>query len=199
MSARLQRVLDLIDAANAEDPNRVTVDAADQPAELVYGQRMTRTLQALYPDASEHLQIAARGQHIERWTSPRDSYPRTREGYLRWRSALKDFHAERVGALMAEAGYDSEEIDRVSILIRKVGLKRDPEVQALEDVICVVFLKGYFADFASQHDDEKIVGILRKTWKKMSPVGREAALALDLPDEAYRLVEQALGENSPTG
>ena len=199
MTGRLQKVLESIDTANAKDPNQVLLDGKDQPAELIYGHRMSEALARLYPEASEHLRIAARGQHIERWTSPRDEYPRTREGYLRWRTALKNYHAGRVGELMQAAGYADEDIRRVSVLIRKVGLKRDPEVQALEDVICVVFLEGYFADFATQHDDDKVVGILQKTWTKMSPVGRDAALALDLSSNARRLVEQALAENRPTG
>ncbi|MDJ0949197.1 MAG: DUF4202 domain-containing protein [Alphaproteobacteria bacterium] len=196
-NARLDAALSGIDAANGADPNRVSVDGADQPAELVYGERMSRTLSRLYPDASEHLRIAARGQHIERWTSPRADYPMDREGYLRWRTALKRYHADRVGEIMREAGYGDEDIDQVGRLIQKHRLKRDPEAQALEDVVCVVFLEDYFADFALKHEDAKVVDILRKTWKKMSPVGHEAALALDLPPDARRLVEAALAPDAP--
>lgn len=189
---RLTAVLAAIDDANAKDPNRAAGDGGDRPAELVYAERMSRCLDRLYPDASDLLRIAARGQHIERWTSPRSDFPMTREGYLRWRSELKRYHADRVGALMAEAGYDSDDIQKVKALILKQRLKRDPEAQALEDVVCVVFLEDYFADFAAKHDDAKVVDILRKTWAKMSPHGRDAALTLSLPQEARRLVETAL-------
>ena len=189
---RLAAVLEAIDDANGRDPNRVAVDGAQRPAELVYGLRMSRTLERLYPEASELLRIAARGQHIERWTSPRADYPMTRDGYLRWRAELKQYHSDRVGALMAEAGYDAADIERVGALIRKRRLRRDPEAQALEDIVCVVFLEDYFADFAAKHEDAKVIDILRKTWAKMSPHGREAALDLTLPAEARRLVEAAL-------
>ena len=60
-----------IDAANARDPNTVAVDGQREPAELVYGRRMSDVLLRLAPAASTHLRLAVRGQHIERWTSPR--------------------------------------------------------------------------------------------------------------------------------
>jgi hypothetical protein len=37
-----------------------------------------------------------------------------------------------------------------------------------------------------------VVGILRKTWSKMSPEGQAAALALDLEKETATLVQEAL-------
>jgi hypothetical protein len=189
---RLATVLAAIDAANAADPNRVTADGEQRAAELVYGARMSETLARLYPDASDHLRIAARGQHIERWTSPRASYAQGRVGYLKWRKELLDFHARRLAEIMQDAGYQGGDIARVRSLVRKERIKYDEEAQALEDVICVVFLEHYFADFAAKHDDRKVVDIVRKTWTKMSPRGHQAALALDLPAGARRLVEAAL-------
>jgi len=183
-------VLAAIDAANAADPRRTT---DDEPVELVYGRRMSAALASLAPEASELLQIAARGQHIERWTSPRDSFPRDRVGYLKWRTALKDFHARRVGELMAGAGYGADEIARVGALLRKEKLKYDAEAQTLEDVACIVFLENYFAEFSGHYDEDKVVSILQKTWAKMSPDGHKAALALNLPPRARALVETALG------
>ena len=93
---------------------------------------------------------------------------------------------------MAESGYSTADVARVESLVLKQRLKYDAEVQALEDVVCVVFLEDYFTDFAGQHDDAKVIDILRKTWAKMSPHGREAALKLDLPAASQRLVEAAL-------
>lgn len=192
---RLTKVLAAIDAANEADPNRLPVGGQACPAELVYGKRMSEALARLYPDASEHLSIAARGQHIERWTSPRNGYPEGRVGYLKWRKDLLDYHAGRLAGIMQEAGYEEGDIARVKSLIRKQRLKYDAEAQALEDVICVVFLEHYFADFAAKHDDAKLIDILRKTWAKMSPKGRDAALKLHLPERAGRLVAAALAES----
>ena len=181
-----------IDAANARDPNVENLEGEARPKELVYGQRMTHWLDWLYPDASEALKIAARCQHIERWTSPRSSYPEGRKGYLAWRQDLKNFHARRAGEILRSLGYDESLIAHVGDLVRKKRLKQDPESQALEDVACVVFLAHYFAEFSAQHEDHKIDDILRKTWRKMSAHGRQAALSLDLGEAVSAHVSRAL-------
>ena len=91
--------------------------------------------------------------------------------------------AEVVEALMAEAGYGAEDIAAAGQMLRKEGLKRDDQVQALEDVICFVFLKWYFAPFAAKHTPEKIQRIVEKTARKMSPEARARVLdEFDLPD-----------------
>ncbi len=180
---RLEQALSRIDAFNRGDP---------EGKELLYSQRMSAWLGKLAPEASEALQIAARAQHIGRWTIPRDSYPRDRAGYKRWRTDLGRFHADKTAEILAEVGYDEELIARVESLLQKKMLKTDPECQTLEDVICLVFLEYYFADFAPQHSEDKVVNILRRTWIKMSDRGRHAALDLDIEPELRRLVEKAL-------
>ena len=191
---RLARVLSAIDEANALDPNSVLDRGAERPAELVYGERMSEKLQQFQNNAPDHLRIAVRGQHIERWKRPRDDYPAGREGYLRWRSDLKVYHAQRVAELMRQEGCDQADIDRVSELVSKKGIKRDLGAQAVEDVACLVFLEFYAADFIDKHDDEKIVGILRKTARKMSPDGIAAAAKLVLSSRLGHLLSSALGE-----
>jgi len=189
---RLTDVFAAIDAANALDPNTIEVDSEPQPAELAYGRRMSETLARLAPHASEHLRIAARGQHIERWTSPRASYPAGRVGYLKWRKDLQGFHARRIGDIMMAAGYDAGDVERVGALVRKERLKSDPDAQMIEDVACVVFLEHYLGDFLAKTDEEKLAGILAKTWNKMSPLGRDEARKLALPAPAPRLLEEGL-------
>jgi hypothetical protein len=192
MAERLARVLALIDTANAADPNRIATPAGERPAELVYGERMSAMLAGFRPVVGEALAIAVRGQHIERWTSPRNSYPQGRIGYLKWRKDLKDHHAARVGELMRQAGYDEDAVARVASLIRKERLKHDAEAQALEDVVCLVFLTHYAADFIAKHDDAKVIDILAKTAAKMSAQGLEAASRLALPERLGRLMGEAL-------
>ena len=172
--AALQAVLAAIDAANAADPSS---EADGRPAAVVYGERMSQELARRASDASEHLQIAARGQHVERWKIARSSYPDGRAGYLAWRTDQARAHAERVTGLMADAGYAPEDRDRVARLLRKEGIKRNPEMQMLEDVICFVFLRFYLADFRVQHADEDIERIVAKTARKLSPDARAAAVA----------------------
>jgi hypothetical protein len=183
MSARLARAFAAIDAANAEDPDR----SEGAPAALLYGQRMSAELAQLCPDASEPLQIAARGQHIERWTSPRSGYPEGRAGYLAWRGDLAKHHAARVAQIMAEAGYSREEAGRAATMLRKEGIKRDAEVQMLEDAICFTFLRWYFAPFAPTQDAAKLDRIVQKTARKMSSPARARALAeFELPEPVAR-------------
>jgi len=178
--SRLQTVLAAIDTANAADPR---MDEG-QPECLLYGQRMSEELDRLYPAADDLLQIAARGQHIERWTRPRADYPEGRTGYLTWRRDLGAFHADRVGELMADAGYEAEAIQTAKAMLRKEGIKRNPDVQKLENVICFVFVKWYFAPFAAKYSGEKILRIVEKTARKMSADARERMLAeFDLPDD----------------
>ncbi len=190
---RFREAVARFDRANAEDPNVETADGGSHPKELLYAQRMSEALQGFAPDASEVVRLAVRCQHIRRWTMPRDSYPEGRDGYRRWRTDLGRFHADTAGAVLREVGYDAATVGRVQALLRKERLKVDPEVQLLEDVVCLVFLSHYLAPFAARHDDEKVVGILRKTWRKMSDRGRTAALGLDLAPELRALVARAVG------
>jgi hypothetical protein len=185
----LQRVLAGIDAANRLDP---ACDADGTPRALLYGQRMSAVLARFAPGASDALQIAARAQHIERWTIPRDTYPEGRVAYLTWRKELQKHHARRAGELMAEEGYEAEEIARVGSLIKKERLKHDPEVQTLEDVICLVFLEHEAPEFIAKHDDAKVKDILAKTAGKMSSQGLAAVGKLPLEPRLARLLQEAL-------
>ena len=191
-SPRLAQAVAAIDAANALDPHTIDVEGKREPAELVYGRRMSTTLGRISPQASEHLRIAVRGQHIERWTSPRKGYVEGRVGYLKWRKDLQDFHARRLSQIMAAAGYGEDDIGRVGALVRKERLKSDAEAQTLEDVACLVFLADYLDDFVAKTDPDKLASILAKIWNKMSPSGRDAALKLTLPPAIPALLEQGL-------
>ena len=166
--ARFKTAIERIDAANSADPESVVRDGVARPRELVYSERMSRWLERLAPDASEALRLAVRAQHIRRWTIPRANYPEGKRGYHHWRTTLYKFHAEQAGAILRDIGYEDVTVGRVQSLLCKEDLKRDPECQTLEDVACLVFLEDYFEDFSQKHDEEKLITILRKTWRKMS-------------------------------
>jgi hypothetical protein len=195
---RFDDVVAAIDDANAHDPKIVEIDGRAVPAELLYGRRMSDALATMAPDAPELLRIAVRGQHIERWTSPRTDYPPGRAGYLKWRNDLKEFHARRLGEIMTAAGYEPHDIARVGALVRKERLRSDPEAQMLEDVACIVFLTHYLADFMVKTDEAKLARILAQTWNKMSAQGRAHAEKLDLPPSAPALLQRGL-ERTPEG
>jgi hypothetical protein len=191
-SSHFDTVIQKIDAANREDPNREMAAGQEYPKELLYGIRMSEELSRFQPQASEALQIAARAQHIRRWEIPRSDYPRNRVGYLTWRRDLGRFHADQTAALMSEAGYDADSVARVRDLLTKKGIKQNEETQTLEDVICLVFLNYYLEDFARQHEEDKLIAIIRKTWGKMSERGHTAALQLNLPPHLGELIGKAL-------
>ncbi len=195
MTKTLAEVFTRIDAANAEDPNQTDVNGQPVANELLYGQRMSDCLKQFAPDASELLQIAARAQHIQRWKIPRSTYPMDRAGYKKWRADLAVFHGEQTAAIMEACRYSADDQTRVKAILQKKRLKKDSDVQTLEDVACLVFLQFYLADFAAKHNDNKLIDIIRKTWNKMSTAGQQAALKLDLPSPMLTLVQRAL---SPT-
>ncbi|WP_114749984.1 DUF4202 domain-containing protein [Pleomorphovibrio marinus] len=195
-SNRFEKTIEAIDSLNSLDPHLEESNGSQIPKELLYSQRMTETLNQYEPSASETLKIAARAQHIQRWKIPRESYPMDRKGYLLWRTELKKFHGKLTADIMAKHAYSEAEIKKVEDLINKRRLKTDPEVQTLEDVICLVFLRYYFDEFIQKHEEEqeKIVEIIHKTWKKMSPEGQEAALKLPHSPKALELVSEAIDE-----
>ncbi|KAK0635376.1 hypothetical protein B0T17DRAFT_39468 [Bombardia bombarda] len=192
------RAIELIDEAHAQDPRTTEGKNGSLPFELDYAQKMTRWLASRSPDASPILQLACRAQHFRRWEIPRSSYPMTRPGYLTWRAKLKSQAAAQVAQLLASPAIQPpispDDIDRVAALIRKENLKGDDETQVLEDVACLVFLDDQFDDFEKKPeiDEEKIVGILKKTWVKMSPEGQALALQMQFSDRAKLLIQKAL-------
>ena len=189
---RFDDAIRMFDQANSEDPNIEVINGQPMPKELVYGQRMSARLAVFAPDAPETVKLAARAQHIRRWEVPRDTYPEGRAGYLKWRTDLYKRHAEIAGEIMGDVGYDAEPIDRVQTLLRKRGLKTDPDVQLMEDIICLVFLEHYFHDFAQKHDEEKLIRIVQKTWNKMTEQAHEVALQLDYAPDDVAVIQKAV-------
>lgn len=181
----------MIDAAHAADPHRAPDGRA---AELVYAERMEAWVARLVPEASPLLRLAARCQHLERWSVPRSSFPEGKPGYLAWRKSLYTKQAERARDLLLAAGVPAAEAAEAAAWVSKTGLKTNPGTQALEDAACLVFLENEIGAFAAQHAEyprEKFVDILRKTWRKMSADARRSALALDLPPAIAALVRAA--------
>jgi hypothetical protein len=191
VTSRLEAAFALIDAANADDPNTIAVGGVERPKELVHAEMMTEWVRRLDPGADDAQLLAARAHHLRRWTIPRQSYPEGRAGYLRWRKRLKDQQAEEVVALLAPAGYEPPEIERVQAIIRKEGLGRDPHVQVHEDALCLVFLETQALQLAGELGEQKTIDVLQKTMRKMSPAGIDAALALDVHPAVRDLVVRA--------
>jgi len=191
---RFARAIQEFDAANAQDSNVEQDQDKARPRELVYAEWLTDWVLRLAPHAGEALRLAARCQHLCRWKIPRQSYPMDRPGYLRWRAELKKFHAQQSGDILRKVGYDEVMIKRVQELNLKQNFPQDPEVCVLEDALCLVFLEHQFAALAARYDDNKMINALKKSWQKMTPKGREAALKLQFGAREQSLLKRALGE-----
>jgi hypothetical protein len=183
-----------IDGANAEDPTRLVVDGVARPKEVVHAEMVTAWVQRLRPDAPEALLLAARAHHLRRWTVPRNSYPAGRSGYLRWRRELHRRHADDLAVLLAQCGYDDATTARAGAIVRKEGLAAgDADVQALEDSLCLVVLATQLGDVAARLDEAKMLDVLAKTAKKMSPAGLALVAELPLDPAGMALLARALG------
>jgi hypothetical protein len=189
---RFEAALRRFDEENSRDPNTEIGDGPALPRELVYSRWLTDWVLKLNPAASEELRLAARCQHLCRWLVPRQSYPMTRPGYLQWREGLKKFHAQKAGEILREVGYPPEVVSRVQALNLKQDLSQDPEVQVLEDALCLVFLERQLAELADKTAEDKMINAIQKTWKKMSPAGQAQAQKLSYAERDKRLLEKAL-------
>jgi Domain of unknown function (DUF4202)/SnoaL-like domain len=198
VSDRFIAAIAAIDAVNARDPNLVHVRDRTGPKEVVHAELVTEWVRELAPDASEALLLAARGNHLRRWTVPRSSYPEGRAAYLRWRRDLHEQHARELAEILVDAGYDAATVARVQAIVRKQGLGRgDDEVQVLEDALCLVFLETQLADVAGRLDAGTLTTVLQKTTRKMSPAGRAAIARVPLDETARALLDRAVGPAAP--
>ena len=195
--ASYDKAVALMDAANSEDPNIEVADEKEWPKELLYSHRMSDMLERFDPAADEVAKLAIRGQHIQRWKSPRTDYSMDRKGYHQWRTQLYKFHAEGVASLMLEAGYDEADLERVRTAVGKRALKSNADTQLLENIAALVFIEHYMLAFAEKHpeyDEAKWIDIIRKTWRKMSEDAQAFALAgkISLPESLVPLIQKAV-------
>ncbi|MBA2481405.1 MAG: DUF4202 domain-containing protein [Planctomycetes bacterium] len=184
-----QRACEAIDLAHAADPKR----SDGESSERVYADRIASWIGRLVDNPSPELVIAARAQHLERWTIPRSSYPMDRAGYHRWRTAVQQRQGERARELLIGAGCVPDLANRVALLVSKRAPRDDADGQALEDAACLVFLANELEPFVAAHDYDrsKLIAITAKTWAKMSPKARDLAASIPLPPALADVVRQA--------
>ena len=198
MNDRLQQTLRRFDDYNAADPNAFSWEGRSCPQELFLALKLHEWVMTLAPDASEPLVLASRCQHIGRWEIARASYPEGRIGYLTWRKALARHHAGIAQDIMKDAGYPQDVCDRVAAILMKQGIKQDPDVQVMENALCLVFLQYQYETFHPAHE-EKIVEILRKSLLKMDDAGHRQALTLPYSAKGLDYIRQALAALEAAG
>ena len=192
---KLDKAFELFDLYNKQDPHTLAWDGKEYAAEYFYALQLYTWVRKLEPAPGEALLLASRCQHLGRWKTPRANYPPGKAGYLRWRSDLSRFHAAEAAKLLQQAGYNEGEIEEVQHIVLKQNLKADKDVQTMENALCLVFLEFQLEDFIKKHDDEKLIRIVQKSWKKMSEPGRTAALSLQYSPKAYTLILANKGAN----
>ena len=190
--SKLNKAFQLFDEYNKKDPHTLIWEGTEFPTEYFYALQLYKWVTKLSAKASEALLLASRCQHIGRWKVPRNEYPAGKAGYLRWRADLAKFHSSEAGKLLAEAGYSGPEIEEVQKILLKQNLKSDQEVQTMEDALCLVFLEFQLDEFIQKHDDEKVIRVLQKSWKKMSEAGRNTALSLTYTPNEKTFLDRAL-------
>ena len=189
---QVEQAFSHFDVYNYRDPNIEVWNGKSFPKELLYSIRMSDRLSKFAPDSPDHVKLAVRCQHIGRWEIPRNTYPMDRKGYLQWRNALKFHHAKIAGEILTTCGFDADTIEKVKFLLLKKELNRNAETQLVEDVICLVFVEHYLEDFASKHDDDKVVDILKKTLIKMSSRAKDEVSRLPLKPKVSQLISMAV-------
>lgn len=192
--ASVEQAIHVFRERQGQDPSLVEVDGVLRPKALLEAERLALWVSRLAPEASVPLQIAPYCQHLERWLVPRSDYPDGRKGYLAWRTGLAKSHAEKAGRVLSELGFAPAIVDAVQRINLKKGLGQASDAQVMEDALCLTFLEFDLSEFAAKHSREKLIDIIQKTWRKMSPVGHRQALALELSPEISALVHAALEE-----
>ena len=189
--SRLEQAYSAFDAVNKTDPNIFNWEGKDWPRELFLAEKLTEWVLKLAPNAPAPLKLAARCQHIGRWQIPRQDYPEGRIGYLTWRKALAQHHADMASGILRDLQYDEQTIERVRVIVLKRGIKQDPDVQVMENALCLVFLQYQFESFRLDNE-EKIVSIIQKSLLKMDEAGRQQALTVEYSPAGLAVINEAL-------
>jgi Domain of unknown function (DUF4202) len=195
MNERYDAAVAAIDAANQGDPTSVLVRGSMHPLAHAHGLLAAEWVSELHPDADETWLLAARAHHLRRWELPRNEYPTGRAGYLKWKRDQRKRHAHDVGELLTAVGYDQTTIERVQALVRRDNLASDAGSQAIEDAACLAFIETQLADVATKLDRAHLIDVLRKTAKKMTPLGVAAVARIPLGELERSLLAEALGDS----
>ncbi len=190
--APFAKAIETFDKENRKDHHTIERAGQQVPKELFHAQKVFGWVTRLNSEASESLLLAARCQHLCRWEVPRGTYPMSRPGYLKWRADLKQFHAQKAGEILKGCGYTDDLIQQVQALNLKKHLGKDPDMQTLEDALCLEFLENGLDELVEKTENHKMIGIIRKTWKKMSHQGHAEAQKMVFSEGSKIMIERAL-------
>jgi|SRR5690606_32331231 len=193
MENRIQQALNKFDDYNRNDPNTFNWQGTEYPQELFLAEKLYHWIFKLSPSPSVALKLASRAQHIGRWEISRDSFPMDKVGYLSWRKHLAHHHAKITRSILGSLDFSEDIINQVEQIILKKSIKSTPDVQTMENALCLVFLEFQYEDFHPKYED-KIVNILKRSLLKMDKTGHNFALNLPYSKNGSKFIEAALAE-----
>jgi hypothetical protein len=169
-----------IDDIHTIDSSIEIIDGDKIKAELLYSNRMLAILEKVEPNSSNELKLAAKCQHMSRWSIPRTTFPMDKKGYYQWRAAVMEYQLKVTSVVLQDSGIDNDSIAVIVAALKNKADKTNVNASIIEDTACLTFIKWYLVSFAGQFEAEKAKGILVKTAKKMSERGLDLISQIDL-------------------
>ena len=180
--------VELINSVHNQDPNSETIDGVELKAELLYSERMLAILEKVAPDASFELKLAAKCQHMSRWSIPRATFSMDKKGYYQWRAAIMEHQLNVSSSVLKQAEINEPSIEIIVDALKNKADKSNINASIIEDTACLTFIKWYLVPFAGQFDPEKAKIILQKTAGKMSERGLGLIPEMELSDDVQHVL-----------
>lgn len=188
LDQQYKTAIELIDKVHNQDPTSETIDEVELKAELLYSNRMLAILEKVAPDASLELKLAAKCQHISRWSIPRATFSMDKKGYYQWRAAVMEHQLNVTTYTLEKAGIADETIAVIVDALKNKADKTNTNASIIEDTACLTFIKWYLVPFAGQFDPEKAKVILQKTAGKMSARGLGLLPEMELSEDVHQVL-----------
>jgi hypothetical protein len=188
LEQQYKTAIDLIDKVHNQDPTSDTIDGVKIKAELLYSNRMLSVLEKVAPDASLELKLAAKCQHISRWSIPRATFSMDKKGYYQWRAAIMEHQLSVTTSVLKQAEINDQRIEIIVDALKNKADKTNLNASIIEDTACLTFIKWYLVPFAGQFDAVKAKIILQKTAGKMSERGLGLLPEMELSEEVHQVL-----------
>lgn len=188
LDQQYKTAIELIDKVHNQDPNTETIDGMEVKAELLYSNRMLSVLEKVAPDASLELKLAAKCQHISRWSIPRATFSMDKKGYYQWRAAIMEHQLSVTTSVLKQAEINDQSIEIIVDALKNKADKSNINASIIEDTACLTFIKWYLVPFAGQFDAAKAKIILQKTAGKMSTRGLGLLPEMELSEDVHQVL-----------
>jgi hypothetical protein len=132
--------------------------------------------------------LAAKCQHISRWSIPRATFPVGKKGYYDWRAAIMAHQLNVSTSVLKQAEINDQSIEIIVDVLKNKADKTNQNASIIEDTACLTFIKWYLVPFTGQFDAAKAKIILQKTAGKMSERGLGLLPEMELSEEVHQVL-----------